>query len=49
MNRDCVAMICGTVVVVVALVLDGTAAVAMAAGFVGAGGFLAGYKLGSVN
>ena len=44
--REIVAMVCGTVVVVVCLFLDGAAAQAVAAAFVGASGLLAGYGAG---
>jgi len=41
-----VSMICGTAVVIVCLFLDGAAAQAVAAAFVGASGLLAGYTAG---
>lgn len=46
--KQIVAMICATLVVLVALVLDGETAATMAAAFVGGGGFLAGYGTGKV-
>ena len=44
--REIVAMVCGTAVVIVCLFLDGAAAQAVAAAFVGASGLLAGYTVG---
>jgi len=44
--KEMVAMVCGTAVVIVCLFLDGAAAQAVAAAFVGASGLLAGYGVG---
>jgi len=49
MMKDVVAMVCGTAVVITALLLDGATAQAIAAAFVGAGGFLAGFRTGQTK